>query len=293
MVDVYTIVSDRIIAALDSDTIPWRKPWKGGAAEWPRNATTGRQYNGVNVWLLSLSSYSDPRWLTYKQASALGGTVRRGERGTTIIFWNFITRTAENGKDKQTAFLRYYTVFNVEQCEGLPEAKLAALAPTVELQPVELLAIAEAVVSGYPKAPRISVVLSDRAFYRPSEDAITVPKPEQFVSSGEYYSTLFHELTHSTGHSTRLARREEGAANHFGSEAYSKEELVAEFGSAFLCATVGIDNTLANSTAYIQGWLKKLRSDPKLVVYAASQAAHAADWILNKQAAQETDEVAA
>ncbi len=158
--------------------------------------------------------------------------------------------------------LRYYLVWNVEQCEGLD-------LPALEHQQVDVIARAEAIVAAMPHSPKINFDGGDKAYYRPDNDSIHLPGRNSFDSAGEYYSTLFHELSHSTGHESRLNRQTLTEVVPFGSETYSKEELVAEFGAAFLCAHSGIENTVNNSAAYIGGWLKKLRSDPKLAVLAA------------------------
>jgi antirestriction protein ArdC len=273
---VYEIVTEKIIAALESGTPPWRKPWTAGI---PRNATTNRPYSGINSLLLGMTPYSDPRWLTFKQCSAKGGKVRKGEKSTLVIFWktNTITQETDSGEltEKTIPFLRYYLVFNVEQCEGLD-------LPALETRNVDVIAEAEAIVANMPNPPSINHDGGGKAYYRPQLDSIHLPQRNSFDSAGEYYSTLFHELTHSTGHQSRLNRQTLTEVVPFGSETYSKEELVAEFGSAFLCAHAGIETTLDNSAAYIKGWLKALRNDPKLAIIAASQGQKAADHIIGK-----------
>lgn len=280
--DVYTAVSDKIVAALDSGNIPWRKPWIGGQEELPYNAVSGRHYNGINVWLLSVSGYSDPRWLTYKQATEAGGNVKKGEKSSLIVFWRFIYKEDGDGNEKKIPLLRYFNVFNVEQCENLEEKKLKARRTREARVTCNPIDAAEAIANGYKDGPRVNFSGGDRAFYSPKLDAITLPKREQFTGSEELYSTLFHELGHSTGHEKRLNRKGIVEFDHFGSDKYGKEELVAEFASAYLCAIAGIDNTLDNSTAYITNWKRAIRADNHLVVYAAAQAQHAADHILGK-----------
>jgi antirestriction protein ArdC len=272
---VYEIVTEKIIAALESGTAPWHKPWKAGIA---RNATTNRPYSGINALLLGMTPYSDPRWITMKQCNAKGGKIRKGEKSSLVIFWkqNTITPESDDGEitEKQIPMLRYYLVWNVEQCEGLD-------VPALETKQIDVIAQAEAIVAGMPTPPRINFNGGDKAYYRPDNDSVHLPGRNSFDSSGEYYSTLFHELSHSTGHESRLNRQTLTEVVPFGSETYSKEELVAEFGAAFLCAHSGIENTVNNSSAYIKGWLKKLQSDPKLAVLAASQGQRGADYILN------------
>jgi antirestriction protein ArdC len=272
---VYDIVTDKIISALESGTPPWRKPWAAGI---PRNATTNRPYSGINALLLSMTPYSDPRWLTFKQCSAKGGKVRKGEKSTLVIFWKIQdVSKEEDGEitEKQIPLLRYYLVFNAEQCEGLD-------LPALETRKVDALAEAEAILAGMPNPPSISHDGGGKAYYRPQLDSIHLPQRNSFDSTGEYYSTLFHELTHSTGHESRLNRQTLTELVPFGSETYSKEELVAEFGASFLCAHAGIETTIDNSAAYIKGWLKALRNDPKLAIIAASQGQKAATHILGE-----------
>jgi antirestriction protein ArdC len=273
---VYEIVTDKIIAALESGGPAWRKPWAAGI---PRNAISHRPYSGINALLLSMAPYVDNRWLTMNQANQLGGKVRKGEKSTLVIFWkqNPIKAENDNGEEieKVIPLLRYYLVFNVEQCEGLdlPALETKAINPIVE---------AEAIIANMPNKPSVGFDGGDRAFYRPLSDSIHLPKRDSFESAGEYYSALFHELGHSTGHPSRLNRPTLAEVAAFGSETYSREELVAEFAAAFLCGQAGIQTTITNSAAYIAGWLKKLRSDPKLAIIAASQGQKAADYIMGQ-----------
>ena len=269
--NVYEIVTDRILDALDHGTVPWRKPWSTVGV--PRNAVTNRPYHGINTVLLGIAPYADQRWLTFRQTTQLGGHVRKNERSTLVVFWKQHQVTDEqDGEPRTIPLLRYFNVFNVAQCDGLN------LAP-VQANNVEPVEAATAIVANMPNPPRIASDGGDRAYYVPSTDSVHMPPMAAFGGAGEYHSTLFHELAHSTGHSKRLNRESLDTPAPFDSEVYSREELVAEFGAAFLCAQAGIDNTLDNSAAYIAGWSRALRNDKRLVVGAASQGQKAADYI--------------
>jgi antirestriction protein ArdC len=273
---VYEIVTERILGELEKGEVPWRKPWRTLS---PVNLVSEKAYRGVNVFLLALAGYGSPYWLTFNQAKQLGGNVRKGEHGTKIVFWkcNHYETETEDGEveERKSAFLRYYVVFNLEQTEGLKA--LLTLPPT---RPIES---AEAIVSGMPNPPAFEQDF--RAAYIPSKDTVTMPSRTAFASQAEYYSTLFHELTHSTGHAKRLGREGFDTPQMFGSESYSREELIAEMGSAMLCGVAGIEqNTVANSAAYLKTWISRLKSDSRLIVQAASAAQKAADYIRGESA---------
>ena len=285
---VYQIVTDRIIASLKAGVIPWEKPWQTphfAGGPFPRNFRTGRPYRGINIMLLWSCSYSSPFWLTFNQAKELNGSVRKGEKGTQIVFYKQL-RDRQKTDDEQTAeedrrapfVLTYHTVFNVEQCDGLT---LPQIEQPTQPNEVEVDETCEAIVSGWSNRPSLHLTSATeyRAYYRPSTDSVHMPARARFVDAPHYYSTLFHELIHSTGHETRL-NRTFGA--HFGDDLYSKEELVAEMGAAFLCVIAGIanENTERNTTAYIQNWISKLEEDNRLIVHAAANAQRAVDSIL-------------
>lgn len=284
--DIYQEVTDRILELLDQDLVPWKSPIRG-AAGWPKSLVSGKRYRGVNVFLLAMTAlakdYRSPWWLTYKQAAARGGNVKQGEKGTRIIFWKKLigddeqVERDENGKPAKAPFvLRGYTVFNAAaQCEGL-EVPVEPNEIDLDHTPIEA---AERIIAGYPNPPTI-VHGGARAFYRRGADEVHLPKPERFESDEAYYETGFHELGHSTGHKTRLDRLEDDPAP-FGSLAYGKEELVAEFTAAMLCGEAGIiPATVADHASYIAGWKKAIKAEKKLVVNAAAQAQRAADHIL-------------
>lgn len=284
--NVYEIITERILNEIEKGTLPWHKPWKSALGEDPANFISKKAYRGINRFLLSTVPYAQPWYLTFKQASELGGTVRKGEHGIPVVFWKksaYTTKDDATGEESTQAgmILRYYTVFNVEQCDGLTLPTIAQPDNVTTFPPVPC---AEAIVSGYKNAPTIIERPGDRAYYSPSLESITMPLRGQFNSQAEYYSTLFHEMTHSTGHKSRLKRNTLLEAHYFGDAEYSKEELVAEMGAAFLCGEAHIDNeaALKNSAAYINGWKKKLRHDSKIVVLAAAQAQKAADHILGR-----------
>jgi antirestriction protein ArdC len=231
------------------------------------------------VFLLAIQGYGPQYWLTFNQAKQLGGNIRKGEHGTKIVFWKFDkfeTETADGEtEERKSAFLRYYTVFNLEQTEGLKA--LLALPPAF---PIES---AEEIVKGMPNPPAFEQ--DAQAAYIPSRDTVAMPSRVAFDSQAEYYSTLFHELTHATGHAKRLAREGFDSPQMFGSESYSREELIAEMGSAMLCGIAGIGQaTISNSAAYLQSWIKRLKADSRLVVSAASAAQRAADYIRGESA---------
>ena len=273
----YQIVTDRIIDLLTAGTIPWRKPWHADQLM-PHNAVSGKAYRGINVFMLGCTAFRSPYWLTFNQARKLGGSVCKGEKSTPVVFWKWLEDENDDGTSTRRPLLRYYRVFNVAQCD-LPADKIPATpdVPTHEFTPI---AACEAVVNEMPSPPAVQHD-ANAAFYRPSTDSVHMPPAERFEQREEYYSTLFHELTHATGHKSRLNRGGITATAGFGSPTYSREELVAEMGAAFLCGHCRIEQaTLDNSAAYIDSWISRLRGDARLVVTAAAAAQKAADFIL-------------
>jgi antirestriction protein ArdC len=271
---VYEIITERIVGLLKEGVCPWRRPWNLMPLP-PQNFASGRRYSGINMFLLSVIGYEVPLFLTFKQVTERGGNVKKGSKGLPIIYWSTFDgeERDEEGNARKIAFLRYYTVFNASQIENVPFPKVESRTGEA-FKPLE---VAEGIVTGWTTAPRI-VHGFRQACYIPAADVIQMPSPGSFDNPGAYYATLFHELGHATGAAARLDRKMGG---RYGSEDYSREELVAEMTSAFLCAHCGIDNsTITQQAAYLAGWLKALKEDPKMVVQAAAQAQKAANMIL-------------
>lgn len=287
--EIYQQITDRIVELLEQGAIPWRKPW-GAAAKHGvphQNLYSKTIYRGINVLLLSAAGFSSPYWVTFNHAKALGGNVKKGSKGIKLVYWNFIERVREKDGEDEVSWvplLKSFTVFNVEQCEGFDVPDLPVEAPTFNA-----IDEAEKLVANMPARPEIRHA-QQRAFYSGFFDFVNMPKRESFEYSEEYYSTLFHELAHATGHKSRLNRPGVTERNEFGDEDYSKEELVAEMTAAFLSGETGIaPRTITNSAAYIASWLQALKNDHKLVISAASQAQKAADWILNVKAPSDSE----
>ena len=278
MFDIYAAVTDRIISALEAGTIPWHKPWVGGNSGCI-SYSTGRPYSLLNHILLGGVS---GEYITFKQATLAGGHVRKGEKSKLVCFWKPYEKVdEETGEITKHFYLRYYNVFHLGQVEGVNPRWAVSVCPS-GLQPD---AVADAIIQDYKDRSgiKLQITESDRAFYRPSTDTVVVPQIQQYRRQEEYYSTLFHELTHSTGHKSRLDRISDIAA--FGSHEYSREELVAELGSAFLVNHCNLESeaSFRNSAGYIQGWLKALRDDKRLIVSAAGAAEKAVNLILNRK----------
>ncbi|MCF6127595.1 DUF1738 domain-containing protein [Mesorhizobium sp. M7A.F.Ca.CA.001.09.2.1] len=282
---LYQEITDRIIAELERGTVPWVKPW--GRARTglglPRNAATQRRYSGINILILWGAvierGFPSQNWLTFRQALSLGGNVRKGEHGTTIVHAdrfvpkNEKQRADTDGDEPQAVpFLKRFTVFNVAQCDNLPEHLYDAGEPLPER---EMVPHAEALIHATGADFRIG---GERAFYMPGSDTIQVPPQRAFFHQIDYYRTCFHELGHWTGHPRRLARDLSGS---FGSNTYAREELVAEIASAFICSSLGIEPTVRHAD-YIGSWLTVLREDNRAIFRAASHASKAADFLLGR-----------
>jgi antirestriction protein ArdC len=291
--NTYEIVTERIINLLEQGVIPWRRPWNAGGV--PRNLVSKKIYRGVNLFLLSATKYVSPHWLTLRQANELGGSVRKGEHGQIVIFWKVDQGTdpendadAENveegDKSRRRFVLRFYRVFNTEQCD-LPQAVLDKL-PKIETFRHDPIEAAERIIANMPNPPSIEYAGS-KAFYSPSADRITLPPRELFINAEEHFGTWGHEAAHSTGHPKRLNRESIAEAVPFGSPVYAGEELIAELSAAYLCAEARISPAvIENEAAYIQGWLAKLKSEKRLIAVAAAQAQKAADYILGRSSTE-------
>ena len=278
--NIYQEVTDRIINQLEQGIIPWQKPWTG-VMDGAFNRVSKRPYSLLNQMLLKHTG----EYATFKQWQELGGKIRKGEKSEMVVFWKMTKITEEKDGEKNEKIipmLRYYNVFHISQVDGVEPL------PVKELQPLEPIEEAENIKEAYKCRENIQIFekVTNRAFYSPSNDYIEVPCKDQYKHVEEFYSTLFHEMVHSTGHMTRLERFEQGAKiASFGTPDYSKEELVAEIGAATLLSVIGIETskTFNNSTAYIQSWLRVLKNDNKFIVSASSKAEKAVKYILGQE----------
>lgn len=279
---IYQLVTDRVIEAiLRNQAVPWACPWRTGGYEGaPANLASKRAYSGINVLLLSMSGFRSKWWLTFRQVQKLGGTVKKGQRGTPIVFWSIVEKPDRDkeGTTKHIPLLRYSTVFNVEaQAEGINLPTENAETPIV-VNPIESC---EAIISSYINPPKFTED-GNAAYYSLASDTVNLPPRESFKSAEEYYSTKFHECIHSTAHPKRLDRKLASALSSFRSETYSREELVAEIGSCLLAAQAGIDAvTQSNSVAYLQGWVSVFKDQPRMLLEAAGAARKACAHILD------------
>jgi antirestriction protein ArdC len=291
--DTYQEITDAVIQALEEGTVIWQCPWNNAGL--PKNITTGISYRCWNLYWLNfhtlLKGYNAPYYITYKQAQHLGGTIRKGQSGTKIIYWATIELkgdAASNNQEQPAVTSNYekqqtrmvpkvHTVFNIDQTEGI---EFPEVAPFIKSEHEQIEAC-EKLIAAMPNKPHL-ITNGSQAFYSPVSDTVVVPSLQSFNQAEGYYSTLFHELAHSTGHQTRLNRKELLDTDGFGTANYAKEELTAEMTAAFLCAITGIhEPTITNSAAYIQNWLKALENDKTLVIKAAGQAQKASDYILD------------
>jgi len=281
--NIYETVTEKIIDSLQTGVVPWARPWEANQYGIHRNAVTDRPYRGLNILLLNMvamiKGFVDPRWLTFRNAEKLGGHVKKGEKGVGIIFWKFVPAKPDGANDVETGsededqkvipLVRMYTVFNVEQCEGLKIAEL-------EEQEID--------DSSHPDSERILDLPiikhgGSEAYYSKSRDFIALPVRGSFESLEFYFSTAFHEIVHWSGHKSRLHRK---FGNRFGDQDYAFEELVAEIGSAFIGAGTGIPFEEMRHPEYINSWLQILKKDNRAIFTAAAKAQTAADFVLDK-----------
>ena len=277
--DIYEHVTRTIISILEQGTIPWRKPWITTGP--PRNLLTRHWYTGINHLLLNALPYGKPYYLTFRQIKAVAGRVKAGEKGHMIVFRKTIVETDEKEPEKTAKrhVLRYYFVFNVEQCENIPPT----LVPPATVFPKHHDPIQECefVVEDYRTCPAIYMGAPEAAYVH-AKDCITMPFRERFVSQEQYYATLFHEIAHSTGHESRLDRKEITESPDYESDAYALEELVAEISAGYLCSYCGIEAaTIHQHAAYVDSWLKAFDHDKRFIVLASMRAQKAVDYILN------------
>lgn len=278
--DIYQDVTNRIIEALENGCAPWVKPWtsenKEGSSAIPFNAISGANYNGVNTLLLwgaqMAAGFSSNTWMTFKQAKDLGGNVMKGEKSQSIIYYQMLKRKDEDGKEVMIPILKSYSVFNLEQTEGITKKVKSPIAPDVEY--TDALTLAEGIGASVLHG-------GDRAFFSPSQDFIKMPPQKAFDDLNQWDSTLLHELTHWTGHSSRIDRLK---GKKFGDQDYAFEELIAEIGSALLGGNLNIPHEKLQHAEYVQSWLTVLKSDKKAIFSAAKQAQKACDYILDANA---------
>lgn len=288
--DVYQIITDLFIEKLEQGVVPWKKPW--GVFGAARNYVSKKLYRGINQMILK-NLHARPFYLTFHQAKQLGGKIRKGSQSIPVVFWTFLYRDRDTRKKltekearrlpedqvERFSLLRYYNVFNVDDIEDI-EFKL----PDIDIKlGNELILSCERIIADMPKPPKIQHQ-GEQAYYNSFADYVNMPRLKFFDTSEAYYSTLFHELVHSTGHEKRLDRPELVEISAFGSHKYTKEELTAEIGASFLNHEAGIlkDPLFENSAAYIQGWLTQLQNDRKFIFEASAKAQKAVDYVLRR-----------
>lgn len=290
--NLYEEVTNKIISMIEQGVAPWRRTWSTyGLA---RNYGTKHIYTGINLLLMNNTLHPIPYFMTFNQVKEYDGQVRKGAKAEKVIYFDVYykdgndtsldkeeaLRRRKNGEDIQILkFIKYYHVFNIEDIEGIQFQ-----IPEIELRPNEKIALCERIIEEMPNRPELSQINANKACYAPTHDFVNMPAIEQFESAEFYYATFFHELIHSTGHASRLAREEVMNPITFGSKPYSKEELVAEMGASFICSSVQIDydHVVENNAAYLAGWLKVLKEDSKFIFKVAADSQKAADYILNR-----------
>lgn len=292
--NIYEMVTNRIIEQLQKGIVPWQRPWSGAslADGGAINYCTRKPYSYLNQLLLG----REGEWLTFKQVKAQGGSIKKGAKAGLVVYYTTVTKSKREKENEDGEniietvsqlhtfpILKYYNVFHISDCTGI-ESKIKEVQPNEDIKPVDA---AENIINGYLDRESGLKFQNDKvsgnAYYSPSQDMVVVPKLSQYEIVEEYYSTTFHELTHSTMHPNRCNRKSDMKSSMFGGEDYSREELVAELGSAMLCNASGLDcdKAFKNSVAYIQGWLKQLKNDNKMIIWASSRAEKAAKYIMD------------
>lgn len=279
--DIYQVITDRFIEQLEKGTVPWQKPWLDA-----QNGVSGKSYRGINALVLGMSQHQAAHWLSFKQVADLGGQILRGEKATPIIYWKMLDKKDQNGQTVlnekgepvQIPFIRWSNIFNLDQTKGIALEKLAKVEVAAETGKER----AESIL----KSSGLKVVhAGDRAFYNPTLDFIAMPGKAKFAREADYYQTLFHEMTHATGHSSRLNREGITEKIAFGSERYAKEELIAELGAAFLmndCKLLG-EAQFENASSYFENWVRTLQENPKILIQAAAKAQQAHDFLCGER----------
>jgi len=278
--DVVDRLTAAVVSQLENGRVPWQRPWRSDYS----NATslaTGKSYRGFNaLWLgFAGEEFDGPNlWVTFNATRAAGGKVKKGSKSQPVALWKFLKKTDENGEEVTIPLLRYFNVFHVAQTEGL----VIPAKYTVEREPIQIEAAVPQVLAGYVDGPTLDY-RGNAAYYRPSTDEVVLPHVDQFHDGAVHAQTLFHELIHSTGHSSRLDRfGKYGVPGVRGGEAYAAEELIAEIGACLLASEVGVEARVENSAAYLRGWLEVLKDDPSLLITASGKAQKAVDRILGR-----------
>lgn len=275
----HEVINERFIELLEKGVAPWRQPWQSRQRGLAINIVSGKKYTGCNFFITNFQEFNSSRWGTYQQFKKLGGQVKKGEKGTPIIFYTCLEKEGKEGEGKEKIpFAKLSYVFNLDQVEGIKMDEVQ----TVKLNNHETIQACENAIKNFPLGFPKPIHKEDRAFYKPSLDIINLPEIGLFSSSQEYYHTYFHEAIHATGHERRLKREGVTNSNYFGNECYSKEELIAELGASYMSAHCGIDaDIIENSSSYIAGWLKVLRENPRYITQSSAKAWKAYQYLTN------------
>lgn len=285
-IDVYQMITNRFTDQLKKGIIPWKRPWSEQGL--PQNLVTGKQFRGVNLWLLAMLGFKRNLFLSFKQLKEIGGVAKEGEKSAPVVFWNWVeAKDEDSGETKLIPFLRYYTVYNIEQCENIPEGYIPA-PPQIDLNPTNNC---ERIIADMPSKPAVKQK-DKKAYYNPLLDVVNIPKRESFEADEDFFEEYFHQLIHSTGHLARLGRKEIIQMPEFGSEQFSYEELIAEMGICNLKSWCGFTKDASTENeSQASGWLKKLERDKKLIISASMHAQKAVDYILNLKPEEQVEPV--